>query len=128
LQQLRWQAAGEGHAVILQGEDGESAHVWGPWLVTTVLRTALHAAVPNPFNPRTRLSFDLERAGAVTLDIVDVDGRHVRRLRAGPHPAGSSEVVWDGCDDAGRQVASGIYLATLRAAGILHTQRLVLLR
>jgi hypothetical protein len=128
LQQLRWHAAGERHAVILQGEDGESARVWGPWLVTTVLRTALHAAVPNPFNPRTRLVFDLERAGPVTLDIVDVHGRRVRRLRAGPHPAGSDEVIWDGCDDAGRQVASGIYLATLRAAGILRTQRLVLLR
>jgi hypothetical protein len=125
---LRWRSDAPRSAVLLQGTDAESSRFWGPWVVGHAPRTRLHAAVPNPFNPRTRILFEVERSGPVTLDILSVDGRRVRRLLSGTVPAGSTEVVWDGQDDAGRPVASGVYVVTLRASGVLGTQRLVLLR
>ncbi len=79
-------------------------------------RSALHPAAPNPFNPRTVLSFDLERKADVTLRVFDVRGRLVQtvlddeQLSAGRHSR-----VWNGTDAAGRPVAAGVYLYRLEA-------------
>jgi hypothetical protein len=85
-------------------------------------------AAPNPFNPRTTLAFDLPRAGAARLEIYAVDGRLVTTLVDGPLPAGRHIAVWDGRDDSGNDVASGVYFARLRAGGTESRARLVLLR
>ncbi len=69
---------------------------------------------PNPFNPQTKVSFALPRDGAVRLDVLDVRGHVVRTLLDGALPAGSHELTWDGTDDTGRGVASGVYFARLR--------------
>ena len=127
-QQLQWKSNEPRSAVLLLGSDVDGPQLWGPWIATTALRTRLHPAVPNPFNPNTRLRFDLEAGGAVQLTIVGVDGRRVRQLTSGSWVAGSHDVVWDGRDDAGRQVASGVYIARLRTHGHALSQRLVLLR
>ena len=58
----------------------------------------------------------------------DVLGRTVRTLAQGPQPAGVHTVVWDGRDDDGRHVASGIYLGRLTAGAFAQSQRLVLVR
>ena len=80
------------------------------------------AAQPNPANPRVRLSFDLPRAGRVSLVVVDLRGRVVRRLSDGELAAGPHAVAWDGTDDTGRAVASGSYLARLQTAdGVVST-------
>jgi hypothetical protein len=71
------------------------------------------AAAPNPFNPRTALSFTLPRAGRVMLEIFDIAGRRVKVLASSSLPAGVHELVWDGTDDRGGQVASGAYLGRL---------------
>jgi len=89
----------------------------------------LHPAVPNPFNPNTTLRIDLAREGVVSLDIVDARGRRVRSLmRAGRVAAGEHRVVWDGRDDRGQRVASGVYEARLHADGSIWTRRLTLLK
>ena len=75
------------------------------------------AAYPNPFNPQTRLSFELPRAGEVTLNIYDVAGRKVATLLQGHQPAGPGSVTWDGRDRSGRSLGSGLYLARLELAG-----------
>jgi len=80
-------------------------------------QTALLPAAPNPCNPRTELSFTLARAGRVRLVLYDLAGRPVRELVVGELPAGPHAVTWSGEDDAGRPVASGVYLARLRAGG-----------
>jgi flagellar hook assembly protein FlgD len=72
---------------------------------------------PNPFNPRTTLSFNLDDPGAVILTIHDARGRLVRELWAGEAPAGGHALVWDGRDDGNRAVAAGVYVSRLRVDG-----------
>ena len=92
-------------------------------------RGRLHAPTPNPFNPRTRLGFDLPVDGRVELRIFDLRGRRVRAIDLGPRPAGSHEVVWDGRDDGGRQLASAVYLVRLSVDGLgVDTRKAVLAR
>ena len=84
---------------------------------------------PNPFNPRTTLAFDLPQAATrVSLRLYDLHGRLVTALIDGPLPAGRHGVVWNGADDAGRAVASGVYVSVLetplgRASGKLTLVR-----
>jgi hypothetical protein len=93
-----------------------------------VRATIFHPAFPNPFNPNTTLRFDLAKSGVVRLDIVDVRGRIVRSLvRCRQAAAGEHRVVWDGRDDRGQRLASGVYEARLLADGGIWTGRLTLL-
>ena len=94
----------------------------------TPVATMLHAARPNPFNPRTTLSFDLPAAGPVRLAVFDLAGRLVRTLVAEERPAGVGEAFWDGCDASGRAMASGTYFARLEAGGRREATRLSLVR
>jgi len=72
---------------------------------------------PNPFNPTTTIACELARSGPVTLDVYDTAGRRVRRLLdAVVLDAGRAEVAWDGRDDRGRGVGSGVYLYRLVTA------------
>jgi subtilisin family serine protease len=84
---------------------------------------------PNPFNPRTVLSFVNPSPGHVRLAIHDLRGRRVRILVDAVLPAGAREVVWDGTDAGGEPVASGVYLARLELrTGRSHVHKLALLR
>jgi len=90
--------------------------------------SALHANVPNPFNPTTRIAFDVAQAGRVTLVIHDAAGRRVKTLVNEDLPARRGHVVmWDGLDEAGRRTASGVYFARLVAPDLTATRKLVLL-
>jgi len=92
------------------------------------LISALHANVPNPFNPTTRIAFDVARAGRVTLAVHDAAGRRVKTLVNQDLPARRGHLVmWDGLDESGRRVASGVYFARLVAADLTATRKLVLL-
>jgi len=84
------------------------------------------AAAPNPFNPRLEVSWALPRAGAVRLDVFDARGRLVRTLLAGQAPAGAGSLVWNGDDDGGRAVPSGVYHLRL-STGDRETSRSVTL-
>ena len=83
---------------------------------------------PNPFNPRTTISFDLPQAGAVRLAVFDVSGRRVRTLIDDVVAPGSHAVVWDGRDEAAREVGSGIYFARLDSGGRVQVMRMGLVR
>ena len=112
-------------AVLLRSADGGGT--WGAWEAGARPRLALHGAVPNPFNPQTRLRFETDAATLVTVQIVRPDGKRVRRLVSASLGAGVHETIWDGRDDSGRRVAAGVYVATLRAHGETRALRLVLL-
>jgi hypothetical protein len=92
------------------------------------LTTHLSVAQPNPFRSSTTVRYTIPRAGKVEVAIYDVAGRLVRSLRSGSVPAGSHEVVWDGRDDAGNQVASGVYLYHFRSGAVVETRRVVFLK
>jgi hypothetical protein len=92
---------------------------------------ALDQNVPNPFNPSTRIHYEVP-AGAggdrVSIVIYDVNGRLVRTLVDGAQSAGPKTAVWNGRDNRGVRVASGIYFYRMSAPGFTHTRKMVLLR
>jgi len=84
---------------------------------------------PNPFNPVTRISFDLERDAEIELRILDTQGRSIRVLEKSRQPAGRWEMAWDGRDDVGRPVSSGLYFAGLFVEGkAVDSRKLILLK
>ena len=107
------------------------------WLSTyeskPVIQTRLFANYPNPFNPETWMPFQLAQPDNVTIEIYDVIGRRMRRLGLGHLPSGiyatrSRAAYWDGRNERGEDVASGIYFYTFRAGHFQSTGRMVLLK
>ncbi len=84
---------------------------------------------PNPFNPVTTLTFSVPpAAGDVLLTVHDIAGRLIRTLHNGPATPGSHEIVWDGRDDLGNRVASGVYFARMVAPDFGATRKMLLLK
>jgi len=94
----------------------------------TPLSLRLGQNVPNPFNPRTAIAFDLPDRCGVTLRVYGVDGRVVATLVDETRGAGAYEVIWNGTDDRGRSAASGVYFYVLEASDLRLTQKMVLMR
>ncbi len=88
----------------------------------------LLSAHPNPFNPKTTLTFELPTAARVRVEVFDVGGRRVATLLDESREAGRHEVIWEGRNDAGHDMPSGVYLTLLRFEGESESDRLVLLR
>jgi hypothetical protein len=89
----------------------------------------LRGNAPNPFNPLTRIAFEVPSGGAVlSLGVYDVAGRRVRTLVDGFRDGGPATVAWDGRDDHGSAVSSGTYLCRLAGLGVVQTRRMVLLQ
>jgi hypothetical protein len=93
-----------------------------------VLRTRLSGAWPNPFNPTTKVSYELRAPSRVLLEVYDAQGRLVRTLVDEVRSAGAHEAVWDGRDGSGRSTGSGIYLVRMRAGDYEATSKLLMLR
>jgi len=83
---------------------------------------------PNPFNPSTRIQLSLGASVELSVRIFSVDGRSVRDLFRGTLPAGRHDLLWDGRDDAGRALASGLYLVQGESAGEAQRHKLLLLK
>ncbi|MFH1845656.1 MAG: FlgD immunoglobulin-like domain containing protein [bacterium] len=83
---------------------------------------------PNPFNPQTVISYSLQQAGPVSLKVFDVSGRLVKVLATGQLPAGSHTATWDGTNDRGRPVATGVYFYQLEADGQSFSRRMLLVK
>jgi parallel beta-helix repeat protein/predicted outer membrane repeat protein len=90
--------------------------------------TGLAQNYPNPFNPSTRIPYTIERPAHVALSIYDVSGRRVRTLVDRVEDAGRHEREWDGRDETGNDVASGVYFVRLTVADRSFTTRAILLR
>jgi hypothetical protein len=90
---------------------------------------ALAQNFPNPFNPRTEISFTLPQASVVDLQVYDLCGRRVHGLLYNEDlSAGRHVVVWNGCDDMGLQLPSGIYFYRLRGNDFDETRKMTLLK
>jgi len=93
------------------------------------MKTMLRGSYPNPFNPWTTIEYSLERDASVTLVIFDVAGRKVRTLISGAKTeAGIHKVNWDGTNDNGMKLVSGVYFASCVAEGRVSSKKLILLR
>jgi hypothetical protein len=90
---------------------------------------SLYPCAPNPFNPVTTIRYDIPAGGAhVSLAIFDVTGRRVRTLVDSSLPAGRLSVTWDGRDDRGQGLASGVYFYRMLAGSFVETRKTVLLK
>ena len=94
----------------------------------TPVAVNLRGAAPNPFNPRTEIRFTVAQSGAVRLLVHDARGRLVKVLADGQLPAGDHALAWDGTDEAGRRLGSGVYFARLEAGGETRTSKLVMVK
>ena len=83
---------------------------------------------PNPFNPTTTIGYSTPRDGEIQIEIYNLMGQKVRTLFNGIHQAGSHKVEWDGCDDLGNTLSSGVYLITLRSGNFVTAKRMSLIK
>ena len=83
---------------------------------------------PNPFNPETIIQYDLPRGHEVEIVVYNILGQKVRTLLEEYQRAGRHRVLWDGRDDKGKEVASGIYLYRIKTSEFSQTKKMVLLR
>ena len=84
--------------------------------------------MPNPFNPSTAIGYQLPEAGWVRLAIYNLLGQEVRVLVDGRKEAGSFTATWDGNDELGRRVATGVYLYRIQAGDFAASRRMLLLK
>ena len=117
----------------------EHAHFWAQAIGndTTPIDSPEHDAVPgvklypnfpNPFNPSTDIRFELKAAGRAKLSIYNLKGQMVRRLADGMMNTGIHTVQWDGLDDSGNGVATGVYMYRLEAAGKVICRKMLLMK
>jgi len=83
---------------------------------------------PNPFNPSTTIEFTNAKAGKVDLVVYDIMGRKIRELVSEQLQAGSSSVLWDGKDDSGNAVSSGVYFARLTLGKGVVVRKMLLMK
>ena len=96
--------------------------------LTVKFVTNLAQNSPNPFNPKTEIRFSLEQAGRASLKVYDAQGRQLITLIDGPLDAGEQRLTWNGNDDSGNRLASGVYFYRLETETQVISKRMVLLK
>ncbi|MFH1680902.1 MAG: FlgD immunoglobulin-like domain containing protein [Candidatus Eisenbacteria bacterium] len=113
------------------------AGFWGRlWIVTSVLEgtppetfsNALFPNIPNPFNPMTTISYEVAGPAPVEITIYSIQGRAVRTFVEGTRAPGRYQVVWDGRDERGENVGSGVYLYRLQIGPYDDVKKMVLVK
>jgi len=99
-----------------------------PALMLNPTSYILEQNYPNPFNPQTRIQFKLPNVSYVTIKIYDILGHEVKTVLSEQRGAGTHSVIWDGMNNAGQRVASGIYIYRMQAGSFTAVKRMVLIR
>ena len=94
----------------------------------TITNFQLSQNYPNPFNPSTNIQFHVPEAGFVTIKVYNMLGKEVRTLFAEEVSSGSYNINWDGLNDAGNKMSSGIYIYRMTAGDFVQTKQMVLLK
>ena len=89
---------------------------------------AVLGAYPNPFNPQVAIDFELSAPQVIRLEIVDLAGRQVATLTEGSFAAGHHQASWNGRDDRGHGVPSGIYFLVLKGEAGIASRKVMLVR
>jgi PKD repeat protein len=140
--------------VILLNIQGDGTYYWGVWAedlskervrCTEVFQISIQTSVethregsptqyclsqnfPNPFNPQTTIQYQLPKSEQVNLLIFDIRGALVRNLVDGKKEAGYHQVLWDGKDENGRSVSSGMYFVRIQAGRFIQRRKMLLIR
>lgn len=130
-----------GQPLIGTSQNSENIHKIGFWYPVQGFITAVQGPVnelpsefrleqnyPNPFNPSTVIRYQLPASSRVEISIYSLHGQKVRTLLAAEKPAGFYEIDWDGRDDRGKSVATGVYFYRLLTDGFVETKKLLVLR
>ena len=88
----------------------------------------LRGAWPNPFNPRTTISFETSEERLVTVSIHNIRGQRVIELAYGQFLPGVHDLVWNGVDGSGRRVESGTYFVTVQSEGMVRSKKILLIK
>ncbi len=122
------------HSTIYAGtlQNSLYAYTRAPTKVSTedirLMNFLLYSNYPNPFNSQTKVRYYVPTTGQVTLRIFDIQGREVAMFEDAPESAGDSAISWNGKDRLGRDVASGIYLYSVRFRDWFLTKKMALIR
>ena len=92
------------------------------------IANALYQNSPNPFNPETKISFDLKENNQVSLEIYNMRGQKVKQLVSDQLAAGQHSIVWNGKDDNNKTVSSGIYFYKITTADFQATRKMLLMK
>lgn len=95
---------------------------------TAPVNFAITGNYPNPFNPSTTISFTLPETGRASLAIYNASGQNIRELVSGTLPAGKHSVVWDGRNQNGSAVSSGVYISRLMMRDKVTANRMLLMK
>jgi len=136
-----WRAGIEGVDWISLGQNTWTYNLdertWAVFTITTAVDDdvtyipkayKLFPNYPNPFNPTTTIQYYVAQESKVTLQIFNVMGVLVKTLVDDVQAQGQNSVMWNGRNNAGQQVTSGVYLYTLTAEGFLQTHKMILLK
>ena len=91
--------------------------------------TELIGNYPNPFNPETTISFSIAEASSfVTLNIYNIRGEKVKQLIGAHISTGQYSVIWDGNDESGKPISTGIYFYKLKTEDFQQTKKMILMK
>ena len=99
-------------------------------MIDALVTSSLHQNFPNPFNPSTTISFlTKELTENTELAIYNMKGQKVKQLVSDKLSAGQHSVIWNGTDDSGKPVSSGVYFYKLKVgANYTHTRKMILMK
>jgi hypothetical protein len=134
----------DGRSMWYDDAEGWSSWPHADWIIRTVYTTPvgifeadggghpdqfeLGQNYPNPFNPSTTIEYAMPEPGSITLTVYNGLGQRIRRLDLGYKGAGVHRIDWDGRDQKGQPVASGVYYYSLTAGDRTQTRKMVLLK
>lgn len=89
---------------------------------------SINSVYPNPFNPNTKIVYQLDKSGLVNISIFDLRGRLIADLLNQHQNPGQYNIVWEGINQTGKSVPSGVYIAKLSLEGASRTEKLMLMK
>jgi photosystem II stability/assembly factor-like uncharacterized protein len=92
------------------------------------IQAALQSAYPNPFNPETTIAYSIEKAGKINIEIYNVKGQLVKTLLNEVKPQGAYAVKWNGTDDKGNAVSSGMYMYRMQTGQFTAAKKMMLVK
>lgn len=113
---------------ILHGNTEEPSVIDSDESAAAPLSYRLYRNYPNPFNPTTTIQYDLPESAKISLKIYDISGKLIRTLKDDTQDAGYHSIVWNGTDDTGNKVNSGIYIYRLESKDYTENHRMILLK